>query len=172
MGALRNTAVFIVGVVLFAATIIISSIFLIGITWLTTVLYPFIKFVEGLTLQSCFFILLPLGFFKTTRTFAATGFAASAMVMGITVWLRSVLVVYQLWGFIGLASGIILGIIGIVPLALIAAAMHSLWPIVRELGLGIGLYFGLYVFGIYLRSTMKGPAWTAAEPAPPGPEAS
>ena len=31
--------------------------------------------------------------------------------------------------------------------------------------LGIGLYFGLYVFGIYLRSTVKAPAWTAA-PAP------
>jgi hypothetical protein len=171
MGALRNTAVFIVGVILFGATIIISSIFLIGITWLTTVLFPFVRFVENLTWQSCLFILLPLAFFKTTRTFAATGFAASAMVTAITVWLKSVIVVYNSWGFIGLASGIVLGIVGIVPLALTAAAVNAMWPVVGELALGIGLYFGLYVFGIYLRSTVKAPAWTPATQAPPGPEA-
>jgi hypothetical protein len=166
MGALRNTGVFIVGAVLFAATILISSIFLIAVTWLTTVLYPFVQFIESLTLQSCLFILLPLAFFKTTRTFAATGFAASAMVMAITVWLKSALIVYQFWGVIGLSAGVILGIVGIVPLGLIAATMHSVWRAVGEIGLGIGLYFGLYVFGIYLRSTVKAPAW---EP-PPTPE--
>jgi hypothetical protein len=154
--------------VLFVATILLSSIFLIGITWLTTVLYPFILFVRQLTLQSCLFILLPLGFFKTTRTFAATGFAVSAMIMGITVWLFSVLTVYQLWGFGGLIAGIILGIVGIVPEALIAAAMNHMWVAVGSVALGIALYFGLYVFGIYLRSTMKQPAWTA--PVPPMPE--
>jgi hypothetical protein len=169
MGALRNTGVFIVGAILFAATILISSIFLVGITWLTTVLYPFILFIRQLTLQSCFFILLPLGFFKTTRTFAATGFAVSAMIMGVTVWLFSVLTVYQLWGVIGLSAGIILGIVGIVPLALIAAAMHHMWIAVGSISLGIALYFGLYVLGIYLRSTVKAPAWTA--PAPPASEA-
>ena len=170
MGALRNTGVFIVGVVLFFATILISSIFLVGITWLTTVLYPFVVFIENLTLQSCFFILLPLAFFKTTRTFAATGFAASAMMMAITVWLKSVLVVYQYWGFIGLSAGIILGIVGIVPLGLTAAAMNGMWPAFGQIALGIGLYFGLYIFGIYLRSTMKAPAWTPAAPPEAGPQ--
>lgn len=166
MGALRNTGVFIVGAILFVATILLSSIFLIGITWLTTVLYPFILFIRQLTIQSCFFILLPLSFFKTTRTFAATGFAVSAMVMGITVWLFSVLTVYQLWGFIGLSAGIILGIVGIVPLALIAAGLNGMWVAVGSIALGTALYFGLYVFGIYLRSTIKTPAWTASPPAP------
>jgi hypothetical protein len=170
MGALRNTAVFIVGAVLFVATILISSIFLIGITWLTTVLYPFVQFIESLTLQSCFFILLPLGFFKTTRTFAATGFAVAAMVMAITVWLKSVLVVYQYWGFIGLSAGIILGIVGIVPLGLAAAAMNQLWAAVGQISLGIALYFGLYILGIYLRSTMKIQAWTPSTATPPAPE--
>jgi len=168
MGALRNTGVFLIGAILFVATILLSSIFLVGITWLTTVLYPFILFVAQLTLQSCFFILLPLGFFKTTRTFAATGFAISAMVMAITVWLFSVLTVYQLWGFGGLIAGIILGIVGIVPLALIAASMNSMWVAAGSIGLGIALYFGLYVFGIYLRSTMKAPAWTSPIPPAPG----
>lgn len=172
MGALRNTGVFIVGAILFVATILISSIFLIGITWLTTVLYPFVQFIESLTLQSCLFILLPLSFFKTTRTFSATGFATSAMVMAIMVWLKSVLVVHQFWGFIGLSAGIILGIVGIVPLGLIAAATNHLWPAVGQISLGIALYFGLYIFGIYLRSTMKSPAWTTPAPATPAePEA-
>jgi hypothetical protein len=165
MGALRNTGVFIVGAILFVATILLSSIFLVGITWLTTVLYPFILFIRHLTLESCFLILLPLGFFKTTRTFSATGFAISAMIMGITVWLFSVLTVYQLWGFGGLIAGIILGIVGIVPLALIAAGMNHMWVAVGSIAMGIALYFGLYVFGIYLRSTMKAPTWTA--PVPP-----
>jgi ABC-type branched-subunit amino acid transport system permease subunit len=60
-------------------------------------------------------------------------------------------------------------------LGLVAAATNHLWPAVGQISLGIALYFGLYVFGIYLRSTMKAPAWTPtapAAPAPPGPEAS
>jgi hypothetical protein len=167
MGALRSTGVFIIGAILFVATILISAIFLVGITWLTTVLSPFIAFIYGITLRSCFFILLPLAIFKTTRTFAATGFAIGAMVMAIYVWLLSVLVVYHFWGFVGLVAGIILGVVGIVPLGLAAAAMNGLWFDVGRLALGIGLYFGLYVLGIYLRSTVKAPAWTApAEPPP------
>jgi hypothetical protein len=168
MGALRNTGVFLVGAILFVATILISAIFLVGITWLTTVLFPLIKFICGITLRSCFFILLPLGVFKTTRTFAATGFAVSAMVIAITLWLFSVLIVYQFWGLWGLIAGIILGIVGIVPLAWIAAAMHGMWSDVGLISLGMALYFGLYVLGIYLRSTVKVPAWTS--PVPPTPE--
>ena len=168
MGALRNTGVFLVGAILFVATILISAIFLVGITWLTTVLFPLIMFICGITLRSCFFILLPLGIFKTTRTFAATGFAISAMIIAITLWLFSVLTVYQLWGLWGLIAGIILGIVGIVPLAWIAAAMHGMWGAVGWISLGMALYFGLYVLGIYLRSTVKVPSWTA--PVPPTPE--
>ena len=165
MGALRNTGVFIIGAILFVATILLSAIFLVGITWLTKVLYPFIAFIYGVTLRSCFFVLLPLAIFKTTRTFAATGFAVAAMVMAIYVWLFSVLVVYQFWGFVGLVAGIVLGVVGIVPLGLVAAGLNGLWPTVGALSLGILLYFGLYVFGIYLRSTIKSPPWTA--PVPP-----
>jgi hypothetical protein len=166
MGFLRNTGVFIIGAVLFVATILLSSIFLVGITWLATVLYPFILFIRHLTLESCFLILLPLSFFKTTRTFSATGFAVSAMIMAITVWLFSVLTVYQLWGFGGLIAGIILGIVGIVPLALIAAGLHHMWAADGRIALDIALYFGLYVFGIYLRSTVKTPLWTSTAPPP------
>jgi len=90
------------------------------------------------------------------------------MVIAITVWLYSVLIVYNIWGFGGLIAGIILGIVGIVPLALVATMMSSMWPQVGLISLGIALYFGLYVFGIYLRSTMKTPAWTS--PLPPAPE--
>ncbi len=166
MGLLRNTGVFFIGAILFVATILLSSIFLVGITWLATVLYPFILFVRHLTLESCFLILLPLSFFKTTRTFAATGFAVSAMIMAITVWLLSVITVDHLWGFGGLVAGIILGIVGIVPLAL-TAGIHHMWVDMGEIAKDIGLYFGLYVFGIYLRSTMKTPLWTSPAPAPP-----
>src|SRR5580693_3201647 len=110
MDALRNTGVFIIGAILFVATILISAIFLVGITWLTNVLAPIIKLIYVVTLRSCFFVLLPLAIFKTTRTFAATGFAVSAMVMAIYVWLQSVLVVFQFWGFAGLIGGIVLGV--------------------------------------------------------------
>jgi hypothetical protein len=169
MGALRNTGVFIVGAILFVATILISAIFLVGITWLTTVLFPLIKFICVTTLQSCLFVLLPLGIFKTTRTFAATGFAISAMVIAITLWLFSVLVVYNYWGLGGLVAGIILGIVGIVPLAWTAAALNGAWGSVGWISLGLVLYLGFYVLGIYLRSTVKAPAWTA--PISPTPEA-
>lgn len=169
MGALRNTGVFLVGAILFVATILISAIFLVGITWLTVVLEPFIVFVYSLTIQSCFFVLLPLAIFKTTRTFSATGFALAAMVMAIYVWLVSVLVVFKFWGFVGLVAGIVLGVVGIVPLALIAGTMNRVWLDVGHIALGVALYFGLYVFGIYLRSTMKTPAWTPAVPPTPEP---
>jgi hypothetical protein len=167
MGILRNTGVFIIGVMLFGATILLGAISLVGITWLTNVLSPLIVFIYGLTMRSCLFVLLPLSLFKTTRTFAATGFAASAMIVAINVWLYSVLIVDHLWGFWGLVAGIILGVIGIVPLAVIATASHGLWSMTGWISVEIALYLGLYVLGIYLRSTIKSPPWTA--PAPPAP---
>jgi hypothetical protein len=88
------------------------------------------------------------------------------MIMAITVWLLSVITVDHLWGFGGLVAGIILGIVGIVPLAL-TAGIHHMWVDMGEIAKDIGLYFGLYVFGIYLRSTMKTPLWTSPAPAPP-----
>jgi uncharacterized membrane protein len=68
-------------------------------------------------------------------------------------------VVYQFWGFVGLSAGIILGIVGIVPLGLTAAAINHIWPAVEQIAIGIALYFLLYIFGIYLRSTMKSAGW-------------
>jgi hypothetical protein len=59
------------------------------------------------------------------------------------------MVVYQLWGGVGVFIGLILGIVGIVPLGIISASWHSEWLIVAELTYGLVLTYGARVVALW-----------------------
>ena len=48
----------------------------------------------------------------------------------------------QYWGAIGVFVGVIMGVVGIVPLGMLASAFHSDWSAVGQLALGLVLTFG------------------------------
>ena len=66
-------------------------------------------------------ILLPLAIFHKTRSFAGTGIFFSSYIFGITTWFLGAAVTFVTWGWVGLLIGLMLGGIGVVPIAILAA---------------------------------------------------
>lgn len=60
------------------------------------------------------------------------------------------LVTYDLWGGTGIFIGLILGVVGVVPLGILAAALHGIWYYVGELAYGLFLTFGARTLALYL----------------------
>ena len=55
-----------------------------------------------------------------------------------------------MWGGIGVLFGLFLAGVGVVPLAIIAAAIAQLWQIVGSLAIGIAITFGARALATYL----------------------
>jgi hypothetical protein len=79
------------------------------------------------------------------------------------MWMYGFLVTYDLWGGTGIFVGLLLGGIGVVPLAIIAAALKQMWTVVGELVYGLVVTYGARMFAFYLAKTLD----RAAEVRPP-----
>ena len=75
----------------------------------------------------CILVLLPLSIPLKTRGWAATGLLWSSLAFGAMLWLYSIIYVYAVWGIIGVLVGLALFGLGIVPVAVLAAVIHSEW---------------------------------------------
>ena len=62
---------------------------------------------------------------------------------------------YQIWGGVGVFIGLLLGIVGIVPLGIIAALSHTEWVIVAELIYGLVLTYGARAITLWLLTKIK-----------------
>jgi len=76
-------------------------------------------------------------------------------------WLYGFLVTYDVWGGGGVVLGLILGLVGVVPLGIIGAALHGFWEAFGELIFGTILTIGAQLFAVYL--TRKTEQWESAE---------
>src|SRR5208282_5476694 len=99
-------------------------------------------------------VLLPLSIFRAPRIVSVWGFLIASYVFGVDVWMYGFLVTFDLWGSIGVLFGLFLGVVGIVPLGMIAAALHALWSIVAELAFGIAITYGARMFAFFLAGTL------------------
>jgi hypothetical protein len=100
----------------------------------------------------CLNLLLPLCLFRFTRFISATGFLISSYVFGVALWLMGVAVVYDYWGYFGLILGLLTAVVGVVPLGMLASALHGEWLDVGNFALLIGLTFGTRLFVVHLAS--------------------
>jgi TPR repeat protein len=69
-------------------------------------------------------------------------------------WVLGLLVTFEHWGMTGLFVGIIMGVVGVVPLGMLASAFHGIWPQVGDLALGLVLTFGARAIAILLAQRM------------------
>ena len=80
------------------------------------------------------------------------GFFVSSYLFGAALWLTGVAVVYDYWGFFGLILGLLMAGVGVVPLGMLAAALHGAWLEVVNFVVVVGLTFGTRFFALYLAS--------------------
>lgn len=140
----------ILGIAFFIGIILLALLFIKGGLWLSAILYPWLVLISLITFAISIFILLPLGIFKKTRPVSGTGLLITSYVFGTTVWVWSFLLVYALWGFLGLFIGLFIGGVGVIPVAMLATLFNGEWSALGQLILLIVVTFGTGFLAAYI----------------------
>ncbi|MGH7074218.1 MAG: hypothetical protein ACREFD_08460 [Stellaceae bacterium] len=154
--AIKTAGTAILGVAILVGTIFVAVFMIRGTAGLAEWLLPPLMQIDTAALFFCLLILLPLSAFRATRVAAFWGFFAASYLFGLEVWLYGFLVTYLLWGGTGVFIGLVSGIVGIVPLGIVAAAFHGSWYRVGDLTFDLLVVFGARAFALFLAKTLDG----------------
>lgn len=136
-------------IVLFAivAIVLIPVLLIRGGVWLGALLYPWLLALNGITFAITVFLFLPNAIFSSTPRFAGSGMMIASYVFGLTLWVWSLLLTYDLWGGLGLLIGLFMAGVGVVPLAMLATLVNAMWSELGQLVLLLIITFGVRVWG-------------------------
>ncbi len=125
-------------------------LFINGALWLTPIVLPWLNLISGITFFICLLIFLPLSCFRSTRTFAGISIFSASYVFGMSLWFSGFLLTYLYWGGLGLVIGLFIAGIGVVPIAMLASALHADWIVFLGLLLSTVFTFGARILGLNL----------------------
>lgn len=94
-------------------------------------------------------VLIPLAFFKKTRSVSAIGLFVSSYVLGAFTWISAFLATYSFWGVLGIFIGIALAGVGIVFTGFLAALLHGYWYVAVNLALEVVVLYGARFLGLH-----------------------
>jgi hypothetical protein len=134
----------------FVLLIFLADVFISGTAQVSVWLLPILSEVGGYTFLVCLFLLLPMAMFRRTRFVSAIGLFAASYIFGAETWIIGFLLTYAFWGAVGIFVGLMIAGIGVVPLALIALAIHKAWEMAGELLLWVILTFGCRFAAVYI----------------------
>jgi hypothetical protein len=121
----------ILSLVVLTAVMFVIAVLIYGTAAVAEKLLPFLWLAAYIAMVFCIVVLLPLSLFRRTRIVPACGFVIASHLFGLGMWMYGFLVTYDLWGGTGIFVGLLLGGIGVVPLAIIAAALKQMWTVVK-----------------------------------------
>jgi len=98
----------------------------------------------GITITLAVWILVvpPMLLFRKLRQAAAVILMCSSYYTGFVCWWWSIIVCYTAFGGAFLSVGLLLGGIGVIPLAVFGTATHGIWPVFWDLILGVAFMIG------------------------------
>ena len=121
-----------------------------GLAWASENWDEYLDIVAIIAFLICVFVLLPCAFFRATQKLSMYGLYISSVIFGASTWICGFLATLQYWGVIGVVVGVIMGVVGIVPLGMLASAFHSDWLAVGQLALGLVLTYGARMTAVLL----------------------
>ena len=148
--ALKSFGRFLLGICVLVATMLVLTTFIMGGVWLSDRVYPWLVILTAITLFVLVLVLLPLSIFRRTRALAGFGIFLASYVFGLTLWVWSLLTSYAIWGATGIVIGLMLGGIGVVPIAILATLFHGMWSMVGQLLLVTAMTIGTRLLGIWV----------------------
>ncbi len=154
MEAIKAAGSVILGLAVFAALLFVCVLFIVGAATVSEKVLPILNIATVIGMILCVIILLPLTIFRTTRFIPVWGFFIASYIFGVDVWMYGFLVTYDLWGTGGILAGLFLGIVGVVPLGMIAAAFNGMWSVVLELAILLVVTYGVRMFALFLASSL------------------
>jgi hypothetical protein len=150
MNAIKAGGAVAVGIAAFVGLIFLAVFFIKGAAYVSVVVLPYLDVAASIGFLICILALLPLSIFRATRVISCVGFLIASYVFGIELWMYGFLVTYALWGGIGIFLGLCFAGVGVVPLGLVAAALHGEWYPVAQLLFGLVTTFGARGLAAYL----------------------
>jgi hypothetical protein len=154
MEALKAAGSVILGLAVLAALVFVAALFIVGTATVSELALPILDVATAIGVLVCVLVLLPLSIFRATRIVAVWGFFVASYIFGVDVWMYGFLITYALWGAGGLLVGLILGIVGVVPLGMIASAVNGVWFVVFDLAFGVAITYGARVFSLFLANSL------------------
>lgn len=150
--SLKAIGGFLIWILVLVGVSLLAFLIIKGGAWLSDKLYPWVVGLAAIAFAILVFILLPLAAFKKTRGVSGTGIFICSYAFGLSLWVWSFLITYTLWGGFGLFLGLMLGGIGVVPLAMLATLFKGMWAILGQLALIALITFGTRVLGLFIAS--------------------
>lgn len=147
---LKNAGWTILGVGFFLFFILIAALMLNGAVWVGEHVIGWLFGAAWIVFAFNLFILLPLSLFRKTGMFGGIAMYYSSFVFGLTLWFLGLLLTYFTWGFFGVIVGLILGGVGVVPVAMLAMLLDGEFPTLIVLLILTALTFGSRFLGIFL----------------------
>ena len=155
VNAIKTAGAVILGIAAFICLLFLIAALINGTAFIADKLLPYLITASDVAFGLCIVILLPLSLFRFSRIVALWGFFIASYIFGLGVWMYGFLVTYEFWGGTGIFIGLLLGVVGVVPLEIIAAALHGIWYYVDELILGLAITYGARVFALFLMKTLE-----------------
>ena len=129
--------------------IMIIAVFYYGAVWVSAKLLPWFLILSLITFGLVMFIILPLAISRTMRKFSIIALIIASYIFGATLWMKGLLLTLSIWGLVALIMGLILGGIGVVPIAMLATLIEGMWIPLIELVLFTIVTYGCWL-GVYL----------------------
>lgn len=161
MEALKAFGSMALGLAFFAGLLFLGVLYFQGIAWVSVHIVQYMLNIFWLVILGCVVVLL-LAPFRATRIIPAFGLLAASVYFGATAWVLGFLTTYDHWGLVGVIIGMVIAGVGVVPLGMIASAIHSEWSAVLILGIGLVLTYGARMCAFWLASKVDEDRFKAA----------
>lgn len=146
MDKLKSVLVAVAGLI---GIFVVGALIFEGTAYVVAAILPYLATAVTYVLPVFGMVLFPLTAFKLTRKFAIVAIFGCTYIFGAFLWCFGFIVAYSYWGFTGIIIGLVLGGVGVVPVAFVAAIWHGAWNIVFNLVIGSVLVIGGRMFVIY-----------------------
>ena len=145
-----------------AASATLTVIYIFGLEWLFKHVFRYLMVPVLVALVLCVFVFVPMSLSPQRRVTAVYGFVISSYLFAIATLMMGILTTLEYLGVIGVAIGLILGIVGVIPVGLIAAAFNADWSSVAILLVSVFVTWTTRILGFGLAESVD-PATTISE---------
>ena len=135
--------------------VFIIYFFVTGGAKIAVIVLPWLHLASCIILAIFGMVLMPLSYFRRTKAIAGVGMVIASNVFGLTLWLWGFLLTYAFWGMVAVIAGLFMGVVGVVPIAMLAVLINAEWYSLTALVILIVLTFGVGCWGCYLLERAK-----------------
>ena len=155
---------------------LVVALFLHGSAWVSEKVLPVLTAIGAVSFLLLMLIGLPLSIFKKCRGWCSVCFLYWSMLCGLCLWMTSLLVTINLWGYFAAIIGLFFFGVGVFPIAVLACMFKGEWSLFFQLILQFVILFAARIFGFYLAGKAEEEILSANHgnvmpppPAPPNP---